>query len=437
MNNFIKNATLTVGSQGIIFVIGLTTSVVLARVLGPEGKGVYALITFLPFMLLYFLNFGLGHAAVYLTAKNEYSREVIVGNNLILMLLHCLIALIVGIVIVKYFHNGLFPMIGTNYLYLSLVLIPALLIFSLILPIHLGLQEIIRYNIFQITSPVLFLVLIPVLLFYTSNKIIGTLTAYIISVTVVGLIIVLSMVQSCGSPVFKISKDYVARAYKYGIKVNINSILYFLNQRTNTLIINWFMSPTMVGIFTLSTSISERLWLVADGIGTVLFPKLSSLTEETKRNNFTSLVFKTVILVVSILCFILFLLGKLIIVLLFSDSFLGSVEPFRILLFGVIASSGTRIIESDFKGRGRPELVSKVMLINFIIMVAGSIVLIPIFKLQGAAYAMVSANICALIFAIVIYVKVSSTKVRELLIISKNDFIKLKIALFNLLRLKY
>ncbi|MBC8488724.1 MAG: oligosaccharide flippase family protein [Bacteroidetes bacterium] len=434
MNNFTKNSALTIGTQGAIFVIGLITSVVIARVLGPEGKGIYALTTFLPFILLYFMNFGLGHAAVYLIAKKDYPREVIVGNNLILMLFHSLIALIVGIGMVKYFHGGLLPSVGKNYLYLSLVLIPSLLIFSIILPIQLGLQNIGRYNILQLSSPFLFLVLIPVLLFYTGDKIIGTLTAYIIAVTVIGLIIVFSVIRVCGRPVFKINKDYIAKVYTYGIKFNISSILLFLNQRVNVVIINWFMNPAMVGLFTLSTGLAEKIWLVADGISTVLFPKLSSLNEDTKRNNFTSLVFKTTVLVVSMICFILFLLGKLIIVLLFSDSFLGSVEPFRILLIGVIASSGLRIIESDFKGRGRPELVSMIMLISFIIMIIGSLTLIPIFQLLGAAYAMVAANICALIFAIVMYVKVSSTKVRELLIPRKNDFTTLTTALIKSLK---
>jgi len=61
---------ITAGAQAISLIVGLGTSVILARVLGPEGKGSYTLAMLLPSLIVTFGNLGIGPATVYYVTRN-------------------------------------------------------------------------------------------------------------------------------------------------------------------------------------------------------------------------------------------------------------------------------------------------------------------------------------------------------------------------------
>ena len=64
-------------TQILIFFLGILVSVILARQLGPEIKGVYSIVTLFPSLLVYFTSFSLGQAAIYYIGKAKYSRKEI------------------------------------------------------------------------------------------------------------------------------------------------------------------------------------------------------------------------------------------------------------------------------------------------------------------------------------------------------------------------
>ena len=75
MGKFTKNTLITIFTQGLIFAFSLGTSVIVARILGPEKKGIYSLVVLLPAFLVYFTNFGIGQATVFYVGKRKYSPK--------------------------------------------------------------------------------------------------------------------------------------------------------------------------------------------------------------------------------------------------------------------------------------------------------------------------------------------------------------------------
>ena len=87
MSSILKNSTITFSSRILIFVLGLGTSIIVARTLGPKGKGIYTLILLIPTVMLRLGTLGIEVANVYFTGSKKYKIEDIVSNSLLSSLL--------------------------------------------------------------------------------------------------------------------------------------------------------------------------------------------------------------------------------------------------------------------------------------------------------------------------------------------------------------
>lgn len=426
MSSFAKNSFWTMFSQGVIFVVGLGTSIIISRILNPEGRGIYALAVFLPAFLMYFSNLGIGLSATFYIASGKYPPKIVLGNSLVCVFVHSIFAILIGLMIICFFREQLFAGVAVKYLFLALLIVPSQLYLSFILPILLGMQRIWEYNFFQVLRYVLLFGLIIIFLVgldagVTGAIIVEALAAYI--TCIVAFVVVSRETKGIS---FKINKGYLKDAYQYGIKLYAGNMLNFLNRRFNLILINLFMSPIMVGFFGLASSLSEKVWLIADAIGTVLFPKIASEKDEEKKTIFTSLVFKTTILIVVVICVFLYALGEWLIVFLYSHAFFESVRPFRFLLLGVVAASGWRILENDLRGRGRPGVITIIMSVSCVVNILLNILLIPQYGIMGAAWASVISATVSLIISVFVYCQVSGNKVQSLLLFSRSDLVAYK-----------
>jgi len=426
MSSFVKNSFWTVISQAVIFVFGLGTSIIISRVLNPEGRGIYALAVFLPSFLMYFINLGLGLSATFYIASSKYAPKIVFGNSLVFLFVHSIFAILFGLMLICFTREQLFAGVAVKYLLLALLIVPSQLFLGFIIPILLGMQRIREYNFFNVLRYVLLFGLVIIFLVgldagVTGAIIVEALAAYI--TCIVAFVVVRRETKGIS---FKIDKRYLKDAYQYGIKLYAGSLLLFLNRRFNLILINLFMSPIMVGFFGLAAALSEKVWLVADAIGTMLFPKIASENDKEKRNVFTPLVFKTTILIVVVVCVFLYALGEWLIVFLYSPAFFESVRPFRLLLVGIVAGSGWRILENDLRGRGKPGLITCIMAISFVVNILFNIVLIPRYGMMGAAWASVVSATVSVIISILAYCQVSGNKVHFLLLFSRSDLIVYK-----------
>ena len=139
---FIKNTVITGGTKVITLISGTIISILIARTLGPENKGVLSLALLLPSMIFMFSQFGIGGATVYYTAKKEYSEKEIINSNILIAALISIISLLVGVVIILFFKDKIIPGVGKEYLLLSLLIVPCKIFSEYIVNILLGSQKI-------------------------------------------------------------------------------------------------------------------------------------------------------------------------------------------------------------------------------------------------------------------------------------------------------
>ncbi len=423
MNSISKNSAITFSSQILIFALGLITSIILARTLGPTGRGIYALIILIPAVMLRLGSLGIEAANVYFTGSKRYQIKDIVSNSLLssILLGLVLIFLFWGMAHLNIFHRFLNSnQINSFYLWLVVLTVPLSLLSGFLNNIFLGKEEIAKYNKINIFRSVLQLITIIIFLLILRQRVFGAVISYVLTIIGITLFIILSIRK-----ITKISLSFNRRLFKdsikYGLKCYFGNLAQFLNYRLDMFLVAAFLTPTAVGYYSIAVGIAEKLWMLPGAIATVLFPRISSL-KDAEANNLTPRVARYTFLITFVTSLILAILAQPLIKILFGSAFLPSVTPLLILLPGIIALSGCKVLTADLAGRGKPQFGTYASFTSLGVNIPLNLWLIPKWGISGAAFASSVAYIIATIIVIIAFLNISKRSWSDILLIKKEDF---------------
>lgn len=423
MSSITKNSVITFSSQILTFALGFAASIILARVLGPEGKGIYALIVLIPALMLKLGSLGIEATNVYFTGSKRYGIKDIVSNSLLcgILLGSILILLFFGVFHFDIFQNYLASnQINSFYLWLVVLTVPFSLLSGFLISIFLGAEKITVYNKINIFNSTFQLILLTVFLVILKKGVFGAVISYVIGIIAVALVVVLLITKFTKITLY-FNRRLLKDSTKYGLKAYFGNLTQFLNYRLDMILVAAFLTPASVGFYSISVGIAEKLWMLPGAIATVLFPKISSLKDK-EANNLTPRIARHTFLIIFVLALILALIARPVIKILFGSVFLPSVMPLMILLPGIIALGGCKILTADLAGRGKPQFGTYAAFVSLVVNIPLNLWLIPKWGISGAAFASSIAYITATLIVMAAFVKISNTSWVRILLFNKNDF---------------
>ena len=431
---FTIDASITLIASVLQVILGVGIMVIIARTLGPFLQGVYALAILLPSILSSFGNLGIGQASIFFIGKKKYLAKEIFTTNIILAFFLGILGFLIGLVIVLFYGETLFPHVDKAYLMLGLFLVPIQICFSFLNRFLLGLRKIKEFNIASVLQLFSFLILVGIFLLWCKWGVKAAISAYIIS-SAIGIGVSLYMSKKEIAPLRLIfNLAYFKDAFIYGFKIYVGNFLGLLRYKIDIFLVNAFLNPLAVGIYSIAVDISEKIWLISQSAGLVLFPKVSSETDPAKIKSFTPLVCRHVLLLTLTGAIVLLVLSRFLILVFYSDKFIDSIVPFRILLIGAVTMSGSKVLSNDLYGQGRPELNIYINIATIIINILLIVLLIPRYGIIGAAWSTTIAYSAAFLIMTVVYSKISGNRILDVILPKKSDFKIYKNLLFNLLR---
>lgn len=422
-NTFTKNTAVTFFARTLQLILGVVLAAIIARILGPEGRGIYFMVLLLPTFAIVFTDIGIGTASVYFLGRGNYSRQEIFGFNLTMSFVTSICAILFGFILLIFFGNIVFPGIALEYLYISLFLIPVNIFFNYQINILLGLQKITRYNILNALKDFLVLIFTGVLLLGLDYGIKAAIISILAAGLVVDILLYYAVKKEMSGISFKFKKGLQRDFFIFGSKIYFSNVLGIVHYRIGIVLLNVYLSPVAVGLYSIATVISERIWLISQSASLVIFPKVSSETNEKSLRDFTPLVCRNVLFVTAVISALLYVLSPYIIIYIFSEEFYAAITPFQILLLGSVAFGVARVISSDLAGRGKPMIDNYVGLFATILNVILNIVLIPKMGILGAAWASSATYCLSSILMLVIYSRISKNKIKDILLIKSADIL--------------
>lgn len=422
MSQFAKHTSIVFIARILIFFTSLASSIVIARLLGPEGRGMYALLLLIPAIALKFSLFGIDSAEVYYIGKGKYSLRDMIGNSAALGLLLGMGSMAVAGLVTFFFHGSYLAQVPLAYFFVALGTIPLTLLSTFLSNILLGAQRFFLYSVLSVLSELFFLGFTLFSLFALKAGVFGLLWANILSTSIVALAAFFLLRAIANGIRLSLSRAFLKDMMSYGLQTYASGVLGFLYYRADILLINAFLTTAAVGYYSLASSLAEKLLMISTSAVTVFFPRASSEKDERKRKEFTPLVSRHIFFLACLAALALFIGGRWIILLLYSASFLPTLAPLYLLLPGIVAMSVTSILAHDYAGRGRPILNVYIAGYALVMNVALNLLFIPRWGMSGAAFASSLSYISVLAVSVLVYRRISGNSVSSVLFLRPGDF---------------
>lgn len=421
MNEYFKKSFVTYINQLVRILLVAGSNVVIARYLGPAGKGVLSLIMSFLAMTLMIGMFGVDEANIYyLSSRKAFHRNVL-ANGIFHTICTTLICVVVYLVFAKWFVGNPLKGVDVRYYYVVVALIPFYFANQHAKSILLGHRAVYRYNVYVImqfvTLFVAHLFLIPAL------GLAGGVVAIVLS-TLLLMVLGTVFMYSYGPPARSIEVSLLKKSYGFGLRSQLGILFSFLNQRLDIFIVNYFLSPYHVGIYAIAVAVGELPWHLPASVATILFPWVADMKRE-EATQFTAYVMRNIMFVTAILVVILALTGRFLIALLFGSAFADSTALLYVLLPGILSLGITRILGGYFQGIGKPELGTLMVSFSFVETIALDLLLIPRIGAMGAAIASSVSYISSAFVGLVIFTRIGSVSLRDAVIPRWAEVIKL------------
>ncbi|MEW6096784.1 MAG: oligosaccharide flippase family protein [bacterium] len=416
---FIKNVSITFGTRifGIIF--SRIVHIILARMLGPAGKGVYTIATTVPSLLFSLGNLGLTSSTAYFTSKKKYELRVIASTVLILGIIIGFILAVGAIIIINCISFEFLKGISRLLLIMTILVLPFDITRSYYSSILLGTNRIWSYNFVRISEQINLLCLFLILYLFSKNIILNAITSYL-GASIISNGITIALVVLKTRIKLNLNYQFVKDGVTFGIKAYGESVVSFFEKRTDIFVVNYFLTLRDVGFYSLGAGLGEALWYIPRSVATMLFPKIASLSPE-EAGKFTPKVFRHVLLITIISAICLGLLGKIIIEVLYGKVFLPSLPLLWLFLPGAVAGGMNKLLISDLIGRGKPVFGLLSSTVSLISLLTFDIILIPRIGVIGAP---ISASLSYILVSFVIlmcYLNISGNHIFTLVRITYED----------------
>lgn len=350
---FVRDVAETLIGRVFVIAIGLVTSIVVARILGPERRGLYAVAATVGALGVQFGNLGLHAANTYYVSRNRGYLPALTGNSLCVSFVFggicSFLAWTFFIIMPRYA-----PLHGI-LLALAMASIPIGLAYLLLQNLLIAINEVRAYNVIEVGAKVigLFLIFLLVLMNYVRLELVFFMELISILVGFFWVIrLVLRNLKEPPLPSISLLKENM----RYGLKAYIAAFFAYMVLRVDLLFVKYFLGAKETGYYSIGTSMANLIYLVPAMVGVILFPRLSAMTILEEKWAFTKKILWSVAIATFLLSIISLWLADPVVKLLFGEVFLPSVPAFIWLLPGICFLSINTIFMNYFASTGFPHI---------------------------------------------------------------------------------
>ena len=388
--NSLRN--LAVRSATVVFILLL--GVLTARLLGPEGRGVYALVTLYASVGVALLG-GMGAAAGYHISNLRRPVPAVVADVTALALFAGTLALAASLVI-----SWLVGRLGGTapwWVVLVGAAQPGLLVSSALTWAFLGADDHRNYS-YAIIAPSacgLALVTLALLLFPDSTR--AALLGWLLAQYAV-----LPWLWWRGRGVWTplpfdgVTVATLRAIVGFSLMSGLANVVSILNLRADLLLTERFLGEAAVGVYSVAVLVVEGLYFISQAVGIAIWARVGS----ADRAGAADLVARSLrfsLAIMGVVGAALFLLAGLVIPLFFGGAYREAVAPLRAFIPGVVGWGMANLLAAFYTNQlGRPRTPLVIASLSLAINVLLCLIFIPAFGIIGGALATTVAYLIAI-----------------------------------------
>jgi O-antigen/teichoic acid export membrane protein/glycosyltransferase involved in cell wall biosynthesis len=393
------------------------TGVILARGLGPDGRGVYSLANETALLFSALAALAIAESSIYLAGQRRFSLEMLLSNALIWLLgFAAVCAALIATVLI----TGL-SLLGMSASELSIALAGASLIMvsstaSLFL---LAQGRVEARTAVSVLEPFLRLVGVLGALAAVGLTVMGAISAWLAAIFVTAAVCLFLLGRQVRMRP-GVNVRALGQQLSYGVRGHLGWILQASNHRLDVFLVSYFLGTSAVGHYSVGFNVAELSWWIPLSLGVVLFPKASTMDATTNAQMSAAACRTTLVVTLAAILGLLAVAHPLVIVL-FGSEFRDSLVPLYILAPSGLFYTIYKVLSSSLSGQGVPQASLYGGLASVPLLIGLNLVMIPRFGIGGAAVVSdITYGINAAVM-LVLFLRVTRLPVRQVLFFNRSD----------------
>lgn len=362
--------------------VGIVTSALINRFLGPEGKGQYAYVINIVNLVVIAGNFGFYQS--YPKSKRQNMPDITEKYADVFITQFLIYSAIAGVL--SFFCGG-------NSLYIcALFLVPIQ-----VLTAQFGMVALVEFINFrqklQFFTTFLNLVL-TVLIYLLAPRHVVFIMGMLLLKDMIFIVMYLIKIKYIPRP-FRVEGQFLKMLFRFGFVAMISAFLLTLNYKADVIMLKLFVDDAQIGLYSVGVVLAEYVWLIPDAFKEVLFARTA---KDDSINEIMSCIRINLYVSFAIIIGII-LIGKPFISIMYGNEFIDSYAVSCIIMCGVPAMVLYKMTTSLYVANGKQLFYLGTLAISAVSNIVLNFIFIPLYGKLGAAIASaISYNLCGLIF---------------------------------------
>jgi O-antigen/teichoic acid export membrane protein len=380
-----------VASQGALVVSG----VVAARLLGPQDRGHFALLTLLPVVIAIVATAGVPLAVTLQVARDPQVTRPLMRSirGLAGLQMAALLTLHAVAVLALFGGEGRLLVAGA----LTLAAGPAVVVQSYSLALLQGLQAFRPFNFWRVASPFC----------YAAGAVVvavagGNLTLLVVAWLVAAWAPTTGTVRAALRATRALGREHDQVPSRrtllgFGARGLLGSQSPLETFRPDQLVVGLALPAVDLGFYVAALAFTSLPRLVAQSVGMVVYPRVAARRSAPEQWRAVATASIRTAALVTLIALPLIVFMRPLVLLFFGDDFGAAVPLARVLLLASVAQGARRILSEGARGAGAPGAGSVAELISLAVYVPAAAALVALDGVQGATWAYVVASVVSLV----------------------------------------
>lgn len=415
----VSGAAIIFVARAFEYLMAGVTGIILARGLGPDGRGVYGLVNETALLFSTLAALAIAESSIYLAGQRKFGLETLLSNALAWLLGFA--ALCTALIAVEGIAQ--FSVLGMSPTELAIALAGATLIMlsSTAGFFLLAQGRVEARTAVSVLEPFLRLVGVVGAVAVAGLTVLGAISAWLAAIFVSAAVCLFLLGRRVRVRP-GVNLEALGEQLSFGVRGHLGWAFQALNHRLDVFLVSYFLGTSAVGHYAVGFNLAEVSWWVPLSLAVVLFPKASAMDAEANAQMSAAVCRRTLVVTLAAILGLMAVAQPLVIIL-FGNEFRDSLVPLYILAPSGLFYTIHKVLSSSLSGQGLPQASLYGGLVSVPLLIGLDLVIIPRFGIGGAAVVSDIAYGVNAAVMLSLFLRVTRLPVRQVLLLNRSDLL--------------
>ena len=379
----------SLAASGLSQLLLIVSGVLVARSLGPEDRGYFALLVVVSGVCILIGTMGLPLAATYYIARERSHARQIAASLLRIGVFQVVatLALQTAVLSVLVMHE---PGRVKAAALISLAMVPGILAFAFGTAILQGQQRFAAFNLLRILPTAVYVVAVLAVFLLDSADLVHVMVIWAGANFVGGFLALGVAVRGLPTGPAEGHPPAHSEMRRFGLKSLFGSISPIDALRLDQAVVGLLLSPVALGLYVVAQALTNLPRIIAYSVGLVAYPQVAAHHDQAAARRVLWRFFFIGVTLAALVVGALWIAADKLVTVFFGGEFSDATSIARILLVGTLFMAARRLLTDGVNGLGRPGLGTVAEVASWVLLVPAVAILLP-FGAEGVALALTFA----------------------------------------------